>query len=50
VRHALADTMIKLGNRDGARKELARIIAAFKDYPYLSIIEETLQGLPSGKG
>jgi len=47
VRHALADTMIKMGNREGARKELEQIIASFKGYPYLGIIEETLQSLPA---
>jgi tetratricopeptide (TPR) repeat protein len=51
VRHALADTMLKMGDREAARKELNLIISGFKEYPYLTIIQETLQGLPPpGKG
>ena len=51
VRHALADTMLKLGDRENARKELNLIVSSFKEYPYLGIIQETLQSLPPpGKG
>jgi tetratricopeptide (TPR) repeat protein len=52
VRHALADTMLKLGDKDNARKELNLIVSQFKEYPYLGIIQETLQSLPpaGGKG
>ena len=46
VRHALADTQLKLGDRENARKELNLIVANFKEYPYLGIIQETLQSLP----
>lgn len=47
VRHALADTMLKLGDRENARKELNLIVGSFKEYPYLGIIQETLQSLPA---
>lgn len=52
VRHALADTMLKLGDKENARKELNLIVSSFKEYPYLGIIQETLQSLPpaGGKG
>lgn len=46
VRHALADTMIKTGDIVEARKELQAIVKSFKEYPYMSIIDETLQSLP----
>ena len=46
VRHALADTQLKLGDRESARKELNQIVSSFKEYPYLGIIQETLQSLP----
>jgi tetratricopeptide (TPR) repeat protein len=46
VRHALADTMIKMGDKEGARSELTLIVNGFHSYPYISIIQETLTTLP----